>query len=405
MHTLNRLIAVCALMLLVVPAGTFVLVGQASRAETEAELQQAIESAALNYRQRGGAQSAKTKAEEAIAQTRSELMELQRRKRGLRVELGKQLKRIKAAEALIGSPLTNELAIESRMDLEAAQLSTLLHAAYRWDKQQDNVATLFSREPAGRALMDRELGRRMEESKQTVETLSGTLTLRSSFDSGMAELEAMRTRYREIQDIHDNAVALKARSDAQLGTIKQITADVHNQVIRLQASLARIDARLRSKIERSLIEKGLLDPEKAREKAASAAVRFQWPVIGAISAGYLNAEYVEHFGVPHKGMDIVVPQSTPVGAAADGVVFIVRDGGQYGYTYILIGHRDGYATLYGHLSATFVSSGQEVEAGQTIGLSGGKPGTQGAGPMTTGAHLHFETMQHGAHFNPTKVLP
>jgi murein DD-endopeptidase MepM/ murein hydrolase activator NlpD len=87
------------------------------------------------------------------------------------------------------------------------------------------------------------------------------------------------------------------------------------------------------------------------------------------------------------------------------VVFVVREGGLTGYTYVLIGHASGFATLYGHLSSVLVTPGQTVKAGQAIGLSGGEPGTAGAGPTTTGQHLHFEVIQSGVNINPLTVLP
>ncbi len=131
---------------------------------------------------------------------------------------------------------------------------------------------------------------------------------------------------------------------------------------------------------------------------------FLWPVTGPISAGYLDVAYRAVFGVPHRGMDIAVPQTTPVRTVADGLVFAVKDGGTTGYSYILIGHRNGYASLYGHVSTSFVKSGEIVSIGQMIALSGGKPGTHGAGYMTTGSHLHLEITKNGVHVNPASVL-
>ena len=131
---------------------------------------------------------------------------------------------------------------------------------------------------------------------------------------------------------------------------------------------------------------------------------FVWPVNGRITAGYLDSAYVKVFGVPHRAVDIAVPQATPVRSVSDGVVFAVKDGGATGYSYILIGHRNGYASLYGHVSSSFVRSGDMVNAGQVIALSGGRPGTHGAGHMTTGAHLHLEITKNGAHVDPLTVL-
>jgi murein DD-endopeptidase MepM/ murein hydrolase activator NlpD len=100
-----------------------------------------------------------------------------------------------------------------------------------------------------------------------------------------------------------------------------------------------------------------------------------------------------------------VAQGSPVHALAEGIVFAVKDGGKTGYSYILIGHRNGYASLYGHVSLAMVKTGDVVRFGQTIALSGGQPGTHGAGHMTTGPHLHLEIMKDGEHVNPLSVLP
>ncbi len=132
---------------------------------------------------------------------------------------------------------------------------------------------------------------------------------------------------------------------------------------------------------------------------------FSWPVTGPITAGYLDPDYERVFSIPHRAIDIGVPQGTPVHAIADGIVFAVKDGGATGYSYILIGHRNGYASLYGHVSVAMVQKGDTVRFGQTIALSGGQPGTHGAGHMTTGAHLHLEMTKDGAHFDPRTVLP
>jgi murein DD-endopeptidase MepM/ murein hydrolase activator NlpD len=130
-----------------------------------------------------------------------------------------------------------------------------------------------------------------------------------------------------------------------------------------------------------------------------------WPIKGRITAVFHDANYEARFHVPHQGIDIAAMQSTPIYSAGDGIVFKVKDGGATGYSYVLIGHDDGYSTLYGHLSTMLVVPGQLVGAGQVIGLSGGTPGTPGAGWMTTGPHLHFEVHKDGKYINPTSVLP
>ena len=62
-------------------------------------------------------------------------------------------------------------------------------------------------------------------------------------------------------------------------------------------------------------------------------------------------------------------------------------------------------TTYGHISNMMATEGQVVKAGDIIGLSGGMPGTKGAGYMTTGPHLHFEVMKDGSYVDPLRFLP
>lgn len=84
-------------------------------------------------------------------------------------------------------------------------------------------------------------------------------------------------------------------------------------------------------------------------------------------------------------------------------MYLAKDAGM-GFSYVLIGHREGYATLYGHLSSISVKTGDDIEAGQVIGKSGGAKGTPGAGVVTTGAHLHFELIHNGTHVDPQSLL-
>ncbi|MFH2104616.1 MAG: M23 family metallopeptidase, partial [Parcubacteria group bacterium] len=111
-----------------------------------------------------------------------------------------------------------------------------------------------------------------------------------------------------------------------------------------------------------------------------------------------------YFGVNHYAIDVPTPQGTPMYAPADGYVVRYRDAG-YGYSYIMLMHANDLSTVYGHTSASFVSAGQYVTEGQVIGLSGGTPGTKGAGLMTTGPHLHLEVRVNGVPVDPLRYLP
>ena len=94
----------------------------------------------------------------------------------------------------------------------------------------------------------------------------------------------------------------------------------------------------------------------------------------------------------HKGVDIAAAQGTPVRAALPGVVESVGYNESYG-NYLVINHGGGVMTAYGHQSAMYVSVGQTVSAGQTIGAVGSTGNS-------TGPHLHFEVYVNGATQSP-----
>jgi murein DD-endopeptidase MepM/ murein hydrolase activator NlpD len=133
-------------------------------------------------------------------------------------------------------------------------------------------------------------------------------------------------------------------------------------------------------------------------------VALEWPVtpLQGISAYFLDKDYESLFKMKHYAIDIPTPQGTSVKAAAGGVIVDVVDHG-LGFNYITIEHPGGYSTLYGHLSKLLVKKGDHVYAGDTLGLSGGLPGSPGAG-FSTGPHLHFALHANGSAIDPLKYL-
>lgn len=131
----------------------------------------------------------------------------------------------------------------------------------------------------------------------------------------------------------------------------------------------------------------------------------EWPVepLRGISAYFRDPDYVNVFGVAHNAIDIPAPQGSPIHAPADGIVYKVRDNG-YGYSYLILFHKGGYMTVYGHVSEFKVEVGDKVSQGDVVALSGATPGTKGAGYMTTGPHLHLEMLKGGKHVDPLDYL-
>lgn len=98
----------------------------------------------------------------------------------------------------------------------------------------------------------------------------------------------------------------------------------------------------------------------------------------------------------HGGVDLAVPMRTKVYASAPGTVIVSGWNGGYGKL-VVIKHKYGYTTWYGHLSRPLVRKGQYVKQGQLIALSGNTG-------RSTGPHLHFEMRRFNRRKNPLEVL-
>ncbi|MEO0086171.1 MAG: peptidoglycan DD-metalloendopeptidase family protein [candidate division WOR-3 bacterium] len=121
------------------------------------------------------------------------------------------------------------------------------------------------------------------------------------------------------------------------------------------------------------------------------------------------ANVTSHFGMrlhpisrvyrQHKGVDYGAPMGTPVAAIADGTVNMARWNNGWG-NFVEVQHSGGLKSRYGHLSryGAGIRQGRRVRQGQTIGYVGSTG-------VSTGPHLHFETVQNGRHVNPLKVIP
>ena len=102
----------------------------------------------------------------------------------------------------------------------------------------------------------------------------------------------------------------------------------------------------------------------------------------------------------HRGVDLGLchgEDRTIVAAFAGKVVKVRNQGRRKGYgRYVILDHGNGLTTLYAHLERWKVKVGDELQAGDTIGV-GGNSG------RSFGAHLHFEMRYNGIYINPETV--
>jgi murein DD-endopeptidase MepM/ murein hydrolase activator NlpD len=125
---------------------------------------------------------------------------------------------------------------------------------------------------------------------------------------------------------------------------------------------------------------------------------FAWPVTGRISGRFGNQRvYNGDPKAPHSGMDIAVPEGTPVKAPAAGVITFANPGLYLTGGTVLLDHGFGLSSNFLHLSRIDVKVGQHVRQGQVIGAAG-KTG------RATGPHVHWGFNWFGTRLDPL-LLP
>jgi murein DD-endopeptidase MepM/ murein hydrolase activator NlpD len=121
--------------------------------------------------------------------------------------------------------------------------------------------------------------------------------------------------------------------------------------------------------------------------------QFIWPVKD-------SRQITTLFKSIHQAIDIdqFPAGGNPTLATADGEVTFAGGDACCSYgLYVIIKHRDGYSSLYSHLSKVEVTQGQMVRQGQELGLTGNTGNS-------TGPHLHYAMYYNGLPFDPQQLL-
>jgi murein DD-endopeptidase MepM/ murein hydrolase activator NlpD len=207
---------------------------------------------------------------------------------------------------------------------------------------------------------------------------------RMQLNAEMDELEDLKVRKEEEQG------ALQSQKDAKDLLLEKTKGEEEEFQKQLSEAVAE-EEQVTAEIDRLI--------EEARKKLETEYPNlgggdgFGYPLAGINRISVVGGDYMDPyygFGFVHTGIDLYANQGTPIYAAANGIVVVAHDSGGGGLSYVAIQHGNGYLTKYLHMTEIFVSNGQYVSRGEAIGLSGGSPGTRGAGYFTTGPHLHFE---------------
>lgn len=211
------------------------------------------------------------------------------------------------------------------------------------------------------------------------------------------EKERKEEAKKEILSLHNELSGQKIVVEESQKAKERLLAETKNKEALYQQLLSE-NLRRQKEFEEDLFQleselKITLDPTLIPEGRMGI---LSWP----LSNVYITQKFGKTAGAErlyasgsHNGVDFRATQGTPVLSVLSGIVEgqgntdEQKGCGSYG-RWILIKHKNGLSSIYGHLSGTLVKTGQEVTTGQTIGYSGGTPGVFGSG-YSTGPHLHL----------------
>ena len=144
------------------------------------------------------------------------------------------------------------------------------------------------------------------------------------------------------------------------------------------------------------VEEAAAAPEAPAVKpseATGALPTFRWPVRGKVITSY----GAKTNGKSNDGINLAVPEGTPVKAADDGVVaYAGNELKGYG-NLVLIRHANGFVSAYAHASELLVKRGDTIKRGQVI-ANAGQTGN------VTSPQLHFEIRKGSTPVDPAPFL-
>lgn len=213
---------------------------------------------------------------------------------------------------------------------------------------------------------------------------------KKTYEDLKISLEEKKTKFREQSTAKENLLVATKSSEQKYKTLLSSLKQQYQAVINEQRAY---EDQVRKKLAQE-------------NKLGDSVGPFSWPVSSrTITARFHDPDYPFRNVFEHSAIDLRASQGTPVRAAASGYVARAKTCTvSTCYAYVLIVHTGNLSTLYGHLSRIDVAADQFVNKGDVIGLSGGKPGTVGAGPFVTGPHLHFEVRLNGIPVDPLGYL-
>ena len=248
-------------------------------------------------------------------------------------------------------------------------------ALYAYTHKGDDVDLLVGSGDAVKAIRQTQL---LEQANQTD----------SNAIRKLAAINAdLKQQQNELEQEEKQQVQVAASLDAKNRSLQGALADVQSATNALQAKYdAEIAAANEERARQLAAEKAALQAAQPVSSGGGSGAPGQivpGQVINGFRCPVSGAAYTDDFGGPrlHGGIDMFVPQGTPVVAVKAGSVTFVPNEGAGGNAIYLNGS-DGNTYYYAHQSS-FVGGARTVSQGELLGYSG----------MTGNAsapHVHFE---------------
>lgn len=207
--------------------------------------------------------------------------------------------------------------------------------------------------------------------------------------------------YKTKQDA-ESQIAEMEEINSSDATIVSSTEDKSINEVQNQVQENKIAINTSNQVVNQIENKTPTNPvEEIKEEPKKVELHFIVPVEGEIAKDFSDSslvysETLQEWTV-HLGIDIAAEKGSAVVASETGTIESIKNDPRYGTT-VTITHENGYKSVYSNLlSAEFVSEGQQVEKGQTIG----SVGDNAAFEIADNAHLHFEMKKDGETVNPS----
>ena len=310
------------------------------------------------------------RAQSSLDRQKNALLEVRNRLEGARDRLARLRSELATARRLLAARLVEIYKSDTpdalTVVLESDGFGDLLERAEFLERISDQ----------DREITDRVTGLRDQAQEQAVQLAKLEQREQLAAERILQERDQIASAQNQLLSSRDQLAS--ARTDKQ-GVLSQVRSQKHDameDLASLQAEQARVA--------------GALQGSPGPIKQGSG--QLIWPVNGPVTGVFGEVRP----GHMHAGIDIAVPEGTPIRAADSGRVALMGYVGGYG-NYTCVQHTASMSTCYGHQSSFATSNGASVSQGQVIGYSGNTGNS-------TGPHLHFEVRINGSPVDPMGYL-